>query len=131
MEVGTPVTSEAALGLVYGRKSGKGPSFFQNTAFSLGDGRRINFWKDVWRGEEALCSIHPSLFNLALNKEATIVDMWDSGWGEGCWSPTFLRPLNDWEIEEVERFLQTLCDQNFNPSGEDMLFLKGVKEKGF
>ena len=79
MEVGTPVTSEAALGLVYGRKSGKGPSFFQNAAFFLGDGRRINFWKDVWRGEEALCSIHPSLFNLALNKEATIADMWDSG----------------------------------------------------
>ena len=57
--------------------------------------------------------------------------MWDSDKGEGCWSLTFLRPLNDWEIEEVERFLQTLCDQNFNPSSEDMLFLKGVKEKGF
>ena len=57
--------------------------------------------------------------------------MWDSGKGKGCWSPTFLRPLNNWEIEEVERFLQTLCDQNFNPSGEDMLFLKGIKEKGF
>ena len=93
--------------------------------------RRINFWKDVWRGEEALCSIHPSLFNLASNKEATVVDMWESDKGEGCWSPTFLRPLNDWEIEEVERFLQNLCDQNFNPSGEDILFLKGVKEKGF
>ena len=57
--------------------------------------------------------------------------MWDSGRGGGCWSPTFLRPLNDWEIEEVERFLQILCDQNFSPLGEDMLFLKGVKEKRF
>ena len=71
------------------------------------------------------------LFNLALNKEATVADTWDSNKGEGCRSPTFLRPLNDWEIEDVERFLQTLCDQNFNPSGEDMLLLKGVKEKGF
>ena len=53
------------------------PSFFQNMVFSLGDGRRINFWKDVWCGEEALCSIYPSLFNLALNKEATVVDTWD------------------------------------------------------
>ena len=67
-----------------------------------------------------MCYIHPSLFNLALNKETTVTDMWDSGRGEGCWSPTFLRPLNDC-IEEVERFLQTLCDQNFNPSSEDML----------
>ena len=71
------------------------------------------------------------LFNLALNKETTVADTRDSGRGEGCRSSTFLRPLNDWEIEEVERFRQTLCDQNFNPSGEDMLLLKGVKEKGF
>ena len=34
-------------------------------------------------------------------------------------------------IEEVERFLQTLCDQNFCPLSEDKLLLKDVKEKGF
>ena len=59
------------------------------------------------------------------------MDIWDSGRGEGCWSPTFLRLLNNWEIEEVERFLQTLCDQNFCPSGEDKLLSKDVKEKWF
>ena len=105
------------------------PSFSQNVVFSLGDGRRIKFWKDVWCGEEALCSIYPLLFNLALNKEAMVTDIWDSSRGVGCWSLTFLRPLKDWEIEEVERFLQTLCDQNFCPLGEDKLLLKDVKEK--
>ena len=29
------------------------------------------------------------------------------------------------------RFLQTLHDQNFRPTGEDKLLLKDVKEKGF
>ena len=57
------------------------PSFFQNSVFALGDGRRINFWKDVWCGEEALCVRYPALFNLALNKEAKVADMWDSGEG--------------------------------------------------
>ena len=52
-------------------------------------------WKDVWCGEEALCSSYPSLFNLALNKEVTVADIWDRGDGARCWSPTFLRPLND------------------------------------
>ena len=56
---------------------------FQNAVFSLGDGRRVNFWKDAWCGEEALCSVYPFLFNLALNKEATVADMWDRGRGEG------------------------------------------------
>ena len=59
-------------------------AYLFSEVFSLRDGRRINFWKDVWRGEETLCSIYPSLFNLALNKEATVVDMWDSGRREGA-----------------------------------------------
>ena len=45
----------------------------------------INFWKDVWCGEEALCSRYPSLFNLALNKEAKIADIWDRDRGVGGW----------------------------------------------
>ena len=76
-------------------------------------------------------SYFPSLFNLALNKEATIADIWDRDRGVGCWSPTFLRPLNDWEIEEAARFLHTLHEFNYCPSGEDKLLLKNDKEKGF
>ena len=108
-----------------------GPVFFQNSVFALGDGRRINFWKDVWCGKEALCVRYPVLFNLALNKEAKVADMWDSEGGAGGWSPTFIRALNDWEIEEMARFLQTLHDQIFRPTGEDMLLLKEVKVKSF
>ena len=97
------------------------PSFFQNAVFALGDGRRINFWKDVWCGEEALSARYPVLFNLALNKEAKVADLWDSGGGGGSWSPTFIRALNDWEIEEMTSFLQTLHDQIFRASGEAII----------
>ena len=107
------------------------PSFFQNAVVSLGDGRRINFWKHVWCDEEALCSRYPSLFNLALNKEAKIADIWDRDWGGGSWAPTFLRPLNDWEIEEAARFLHTLHEVTHYPLGEDRLLFKNDKEKGF
>ena len=54
---------------------------------------RINFWNDVWCGEEALSDSFSSLFNLSLNKEAKVADIWDKSEGAGCWSPTFLRPL--------------------------------------
>ena len=64
-------------------------------AFSISDGRRVSFWKDVWCGEEALCYVFPSLFNLAVHKEAMVADMWGCGREEGGWSPTFLRSLND------------------------------------
>ena len=107
------------------------PSFFQSSVFALGDGKRINFWKDAWCGGEALCARFPSLFNLALNKEARVADIWESGVGAGGWSPTFLRSLNDWEIGEMVRFLQILHDQKIRPEGEDMLLLKEVKKKKF
>ena len=60
-----------------------------------------------------------------------MADMWDSGGGAGSWSPTFIKALNDWEFEEMTRFLQTLHDQIFRPTGEDMLLLKEVKVKSF
>ena len=50
-----------------------------------------------------MCSIYPSLFNLAMHKEVMIADMWDCSKGEGGWFPTCLRSINDWEIEEVEK----------------------------
>ena len=68
---------------------------------------------------------------MALNKEAKIADIWDRDRGVGCWSATFLRPLNDWEIEEAARFLHTLHEFNYCPLGEDKLLLKNDKEKGF
>ena len=78
-----------------------------------------------------MCVRYPVLFNLALNKEAKVADMWDSGGGGGSWSPIFIRALNDWEIEVMARFLQTLHDQTFRTTGEDMLLLKEAKGKRF
>ena len=59
------------------------PFFLQEAAFSIGDGRRVNFWKDVWCGEEALSSMFPSLFNMAIHKDAMEEDMWDCNKEEG------------------------------------------------
>ena len=107
------------------------PDFFQNAAFVLGDGRRINFWSDVWCGGEALSIRFPTLFSLATNKEAKVADIWEMREGEGFWFPTFIRALNDWEIEEMTRFFQILHDQQFRPTGVDKLTLQNVKDRGF
>ena len=105
--------------------------FFQNAAFVLGDGRRINFWSDVWCGGEALSNRFPTLFNLATNKEAKVAGIWEMREGEGFWSPTFIRALNDWEIEEMTRFFQILHEQQFRSMGVDKLALQNVKDRGF
>ena len=45
--------------------------------------------------------------------------------------PQFLRALNDWEFEEMTRFLHTLHDQKLRPTGVDKLSLQNVKDRGF
>ena len=37
----------------------------------------MQFWKDAWCREVALCTLFPSLFALAVHKEASVADAWD------------------------------------------------------
>ena len=105
--------------------------FYQNAVFVLGDGRRINFWRDAWSGAETLCNRFPNLFNIATNGEAKVAEIWDSREGDRCWSPTFIRPLNDWELEEMSSFLLILHGFKIRSTGVDKLSLKNVIDKGF
>ena len=100
-------------------------------AFSLGDGKRVSFWKDIWCGEEALCLDFPMLYNLADHKDTMVADVWEGSREEGGWLPIFLRSLNDWEMEEVERYLQALHNKKISPLLQDKLLLKGSKARGF
>ncbi|RVW94842.1 putative ribonuclease H protein [Vitis vinifera] len=68
--------------------------------FVVGNGKRIKFWKDIWCGDEPLCVSFPSLFALAVSKDAWVKDVWRCNEGVGSWSPLFSRPFNDWELEE-------------------------------
>ena len=48
-----------------------------NVVFSVGNDKRVCFWKDIWCSKEALCASSPSLFALAANKEAIAAYVWD------------------------------------------------------
>ena len=52
-------------------------TIYYEVVFSFGNGRRLRFWNDVWRGEGALCHSFPSLFALTTNKEALVADVWE------------------------------------------------------
>ena len=55
------------------------------------------------------------MFPLAVQKDAMIADLWHWDREEGGWSPTFLRPFNDWKMEEVERFLYSIHMKKIRP----------------
>ena len=74
-------------------------------SYVVGDGKRTKFWKDKWCGDLPLDVAFPSLFSCAMEKEAWVGDLWSYEYGGGCWNPVFSRSFNDWEMEDVERFL--------------------------
>ena len=106
-------------------------TFSQNSTSSLGNGQRLRFWNDPWCGGTALCNAFPTLFNLVVHKDARVAKVWDSSRVDGGWSPVFQRPFNDWEMEEVERFLLFLQNKKIRPLQEDRLILKETSPDGF
>ena len=71
------------------------------------------------------------MFNLAAHKDARVANVWDSSVEVGGWSPVFLRPFNDWEMEEVERFFLFIHNKKIRPVQEDRLLLKDSITDGF
>ncbi|RVW48809.1 hypothetical protein CK203_009723 [Vitis vinifera] len=55
----------------------------------------------------------------ATSKEAWVADLWSHSNDRGAWSPRFSRHLNDWEIQDVERFFARLLGKGVDEGGED------------
>ena len=56
----------------------EGSLLLKNITFSMEEGRRVKFWKDIWYGNNSLREAFPSLFALADSKDAWVIDCWDS-----------------------------------------------------
>ncbi|RVW49203.1 putative ribonuclease H protein [Vitis vinifera] len=108
--------------------SKEGLLLLNNVSFSVGDGKRVRFWKDIWCGNTPLCEAFPSLFDLAGSKDAWVADYWDPMGEVGGWTP-FLRPFNDWEVEEAERLLSSIQGKRLDADGEDRMLWRGTKNE--
>ncbi|RVW46790.1 Homeobox-DDT domain protein RLT2 [Vitis vinifera] len=111
-----------SYGVGFWKEIRKEGALMQNkVVFSVGSGRRVKFWKDIWWGNFALCNSFPSLYAIASSKEAWVEEFWDTSGVEGVWSPRFSKPFNDWGVEEVERLLLTIRGARLNPLMEDRM----------
>ena len=52
----------------------EGSLLLNNVSFSMGDGKRVRFWKDIWCRSNSHCEAFPFLFALAVSKEAWVAD---------------------------------------------------------
>ena len=81
--------------------------FFLRTSICIGNGGCTRFWWDNWVGEIKWKDVYLTLFKLSSHKNAIVADLWGrEGGGGGCWEVSFRRPFQDWELEEVSRYLE-------------------------
>lgn len=78
--------------------------FRDNLLISVGDGRRVNFWKDPWADHEALCTLFPRLFAMCDNKDVRIAEVGSFRGGKWSWSLSFRRDFFAWEEELYKQF---------------------------
>lgn len=67
----------------------------RNFRFVVERGTKIRFWVDVWCGHAALKEVFPSLFNIALHKDASVADLMDTSNGLLQWNVLFSRAVQD------------------------------------
>ena len=79
--------------------------FFLRTSIRIGNGRRTRFWWDIWVGDSKLKDLFPLLFRIATHNSAVVADLWGRQ-GSHFWEVHFRRSFQDWELEEVTRFLE-------------------------
>ena len=86
----------------------------------------MKFWDDSWCEERPLRVMFPSLYALAGSKRAMVAEVWDTIRGEGTWNPRFTRYFNDWEMDEVQNFIN-LISRKKNQLERDKLLWKRNK----
>ncbi|RVX16130.1 hypothetical protein CK203_014543 [Vitis vinifera] len=103
--------------------------FFLRTRIHIGNGGQTRFWWDMWVGDSKLKDLFPLLFGIAANNSAIVADLWGrQEGGGGGWEVHFRRPFQDWELEEVNRFLGYISAVRVQ-EGEDFLVWK-IERKG-
>ena len=66
---------------------------------------------------EPLHETFHNIYTMADAKGGFLADFWNwSGEerGVGCWNPIFLRPFNDWKLEEVYNLLASIQVRRLN-----------------
>ena len=79
-----------------------------NWKYKIGNSARVRFWLDLWCGSTTLSMSFSDHFEMAVNKNETVAEVWDHSVGNRSWKLNFLRAFNDWELDQVANLLCTL-----------------------
>jgi hypothetical protein len=96
--------------------------FSNHVSYKLGDGSRIRFWHDTWCGEFPLKQQYPVLYLLTRAPEARVADFCSLQGSSYAWDISFIRAVQDWELEMVDSFMTLLYSHTIRPGVVDSLW---------
>ncbi|RVW47172.1 hypothetical protein CK203_070194 [Vitis vinifera] len=78
-------------------------------------------------GRQALLALghFPELFALAVHRNATINEVWDSSLGQGGWNLRFARDSNDWELDLIGALFNMLRDFKISQEEDSVVWRGG------
>ncbi|KAJ9700981.1 hypothetical protein PVL29_006352 [Vitis rotundifolia] len=88
------------------------------TRYVVGNGERIRFWEDLWRGDLPLGTQYPRLFRVVVDKNISISSVLGPS-RPFSWNLNFRRNLSDSEIEDLEGLMRSLDDLYLSPSASN------------
>ncbi|RVW97113.1 hypothetical protein CK203_030084 [Vitis vinifera] len=98
---------------------------WNNIEFKVDNETKVKFWIDHWCGNAVLSQNFPQLFALAVHKDATINEVWDSSLSQGSWNLRFSRDFNDWELDLIRDLLNMLRDFRISSENDSVLWKRG------
>ncbi|RVW67933.1 hypothetical protein CK203_064387 [Vitis vinifera] len=121
---GLPVERESYWKLIIGTKFGVGSGGWCTCGGREGYG--VGLWKEI--SKEGLLLLNNVSFSVGDGKGREGCGLLGLNGEVGGWNPRFLRPFNDWEVEEVESFLLIIQGKRLNADLEDWMVWKETKE---
>lgn len=104
--------------------------FVRHVRYETGDGSKVLFWHDVWCGELPLKILFPEWYTIACDKDAWVDENMEILNGIIYWNVMFIRPIYDWQIDVVSRFLNC-CIPKVRYGGENKICWVPSKRKMF
>ena len=93
--------------------------FHSLVAFKVGNGTKLRFWEDVWRGGTAFKFRFPTLYRLSSKHNGSIANFRSEANYEGGWNFSFRRNIRDCEMEELVELLECLTNFQLSSALED------------
>ena len=99
--------------------------------YDVGDGIRVKFWKHVRCGDCSLKEAFPELYYLSKARDSSVAEIMCWSGGRIHWNFHFRCPLQDWEEESFDWFMDTVYSSKARGVVPDKVCWNPTRSRGF